>query len=300
LPAASRAGRVPAAGRARRIAPPQAAPDKRHDGFVVIPIHDVNPLRRTPWVTYAIVAINLVVLLLTPVSLGTVAGQPGPVALCRQAAFYDKYAAIPRELINEQQLRQVPTGRAVVEPGGRVACLVHKPTYRKWPALSVLWSMFLHAGWLHLLGNMLFLVIFGNNIEDRMGKLRYLIFYLACGYVAAYGFSAVYPGSSAPLIGASGAIAGILGAYLALYPRARVWSLVPFFFFLPLRLPAWIVLGLWFLLQWVYSAGIATAGAGSVAYVAHVFGFLAGCLVGLVMRAAGSGPAPRAARRPDR
>jgi membrane associated rhomboid family serine protease len=137
---------------------------------------------------------------------------------------------------------------------------------------------------------MLFLVVFGNNIEDRMGKLRYLIFYLACGYAAAYGFAVANSGSTEPLIGASGAISGILGAYLVLYPRARVWSLVPFLFFLPLRIPAWIVLGLWFLLQWMYSAGITTAGAGSVAYLAHVFGFLAGVLVGLAMRAAGGRP----------
>jgi membrane associated rhomboid family serine protease len=158
--------------------------------------------------------------------------------------------------------------------------------------------MFLHAGWLHLLGNMLFLVVFGNNIEDRMGKLLYLIFYLACGYAAAYGFAVANPSSTTPLIGASGAISGILGAYLVLYPRARVWSLVPFLFFIPLRIPAWIVLGLWFVLQWVYSAGIATPGAGSVAYLAHVFGFLAGALIGLAMRAAGAQPgsAPRRAR----
>jgi len=148
-------------------------------------------------------------------------------------------------------------------------------------------SMFLHVGWLHLLGNMLFLLIFGNNVEDRFRKIPYLIFYVACGYVAAYGFAFVHPGSVEPLVGASGAIAGVLGAYLALYPRARVWSLVPFLFFIPLRIPAWIVLGLWFLLQWAYSLGFA-AGGGGVAYVAHVFGFLAGLLVGLVVRASSS------------
>ena len=255
----------------------------------MIPVHDVNPLRRTPWVTYALVAVNFVVLLLTPVAIGTVAGQPGAAAECRQAAFYDRYAAIPRELATDQPLRLVPTGQLAVGPRG-VGCLLQRPPYRKSPPLSVLWSMFLHAGWLHLLGNMLFLVVFGNNIEDRMRKLPYLIFYLACGYVAAYGFALANPASTEPLIGASGAIAGILGAYLVLYPRARVWSLVPFLFFIPLRIPAWIVLGLWFVLQWAYSAGIATAGAGSVAYLAHVFGFLAGALVGLAIRAAGTGP----------
>jgi len=263
---------------------------------VVIPVHDVNPLRRTPWVTYALVAANVVVLLLTPVAIGLVAGQPGPAAACRQAAFYDRYAAIPRELVTDRQLRLVPAGQVAVGPGG-AGCVLQRPSYRKSPPLSVLWSMFLHAGWLHLLGNMLFLVVFGNNVEDRMRKLPYLIFYLACGYVAAYGFALVNPTSTEPLIGASGAIAGILGAYLVLYPRARVWSLVPFLFFIPLRIPAWIVLGLWFVLQWAYSAGIATAGAGSVAYMAHVFGFLFGALVGLALRAASPESGRRIGRR---
>ena len=266
---------------------------------MVLPVHDINPLRKTPWVTYLLVAVNVVVLLLTPVSLGTVWGSPGPGAECRQAAFYDRYAAIPHELVTGRQLRLVPTGQAVATQGG-VGCLVKRPWYTKWPPLSVLFSMFLHAGWLHLLGNMLFLAVFGNNIEDRLGKLPFLIFYLACGYVAAYGFAAMNASSAQPLIGASGAIAGVLGAYLVLYPRARVWSLVPFLFFIPLLIPAWLVLGLWFVLQWAYSAGITTSGAGSVAYLAHVVGFVFGALIGLVIRAAGGtpagGPATRRAR----
>src|SRR5215469_15797208 len=265
-----------------------------HHGHVVIPVHDVNPVRRTPWVTYALVAINVAILLFTPVALGTVAARPGPAALCRQAAFYDRYAAIPRELTTDRQLPLVPTGQPAGQPG---RCVVHAPTYHKSPPLSVLWSMFLHAGWLHLLGNMLFLVVFGNNIEDRMRKLPYLVFYLVSGYVAAYGFALANPGSVTPLIGASGAISGVLGAYLVLYPRARVWSLVPFLLFLPLRIPAWLVLGLWFLLQWAYSAGVMTSGAGSVAYLAHVIGFLVGVLTGLGMRAASSRSArPQQAR----
>jgi membrane associated rhomboid family serine protease len=258
---------------------------------VVIPVHDINPLRRTPWVTYGLVAINVVVLLLTPVAIGTLAAQPGAAAECKQAAFYDRYAAIPKELTTDRQLPLVPSGRATATAQG-TACLLQTPTYRKIPALSVLWSMFLHAGWLHLLGNMLFLVVFGNNIEDRMRKLPFLLFYLAAGYVAAYGFAAAYSTSTQPLIGASGAISGVLGAYIVLYPRARVWSLVPFLFFIPVRTPAWLVLGLWFGLQWVYSAGIATPGAGSVAYLAHVFGFLFGVLVGFAMRTLGPSPPP--------
>jgi membrane associated rhomboid family serine protease len=267
-------------------------------GCVVIPVHDVNPVRRTPWATYALVAINVVVFLLTPAALGTVASQPGPTALCRQAAFYDRYAAIPRELTTGRQLQLVPTGRpAAGQPSG---CVVRAPTYSKSPPLSVLWSMFLHGGWLHLLGNMLFLVVFGNNIEDRMRKLPYLFFYLACGYAAAYGFALANPASTSPLIGASGAISGVLGSYLVLYPRARVWSLVPFLLFLPLQIPAWLVLGLWFLLQWGYATGLAAPGAGSVAYLAHVFGFVAGALIGFAMRAAGGTPGPVPRRRTTR
>jgi membrane associated rhomboid family serine protease len=256
---------------------------------VVLPVHDVNPLRRTPWITYGLVAANVVVLLLTPVAISTVASQPTAAALCKQAAFYDRYAAIPRELTTDRQLSLVPSGQAAVTAHG-AGCLLQRPTYHKSPPLSVLWSMFLHAGWLHLLGNMLFLVVFGNNIEDRMRKLPFLVFYLISGYVAAYGFAAAFSTSTEPLIGASGAISGVLGAYLVLYPRAKVWSLVPFLFFIPVRTPAWLVLGLWFGLQWVYSAGIATPGAGSVAYLAHVFGFLFGVLVGLAIRALGPAP----------
>jgi membrane associated rhomboid family serine protease len=254
---------------------------------MVIPVHDINPLRHTPWVTYALVAINVVVLLLTP---GILPGSLPPAAtVCQQQAFDDHYGAIPRELVKDRPLREVVTGREVLTSRGP-ACVIGPPSYHKSPVLSVLTAMFVHAGWLHLLGNMLFLLIFGNNIEDRFGKVRYLIFYVVCGYIAAYGFAFVHPGSSAPLVGASGAIAGVLGAYLALFPRARVWSLVPFLFFIPLRIPAWLVLGLWFVLQWAYTVGGA-AGAGGVAYVAHVFGFLAGLLVGLIVRAGSSRPA---------
>ncbi|MBO0832000.1 MAG: rhomboid family intramembrane serine protease [Actinobacteria bacterium] len=260
---------------------------------MVIPVHDINPLRRTPWVTYGLVAINLVVLLLTPVAIGTFASQPGgTAATCKQAAFLDRWAAIPKELTSGHQLALVPTGQVGTNSTGQTGCVVQRPGFRKIPWLSVLWSMFLHAGWLHLLGNMLFLIVFGNNIEDRLRRLPFLIFYLACGFVAAYGFAAAYPTSTEPLIGASGAISGVLGAYIVLYPRARVWSLVPFFFFIPVRTPAWVVLGLWFGLQWVYSAGIATSGAGSVAYLAHVFGFTAGAVLGMAVRTFGPSPPP--------
>jgi membrane associated rhomboid family serine protease len=254
---------------------------------VVLPVHDVNPVRRTPWVTYGLVAANVIVLLLTPASDTSVTGTSTQAQLCSQQAFYDRYAAIPRELTTDHQLPQVATGQPGPSPN---TCVAGRPAYHKAPPLSVLFSMFLHAGWLHLLGNMLFLVIFGNNIEDRFRKVPYLLFYLFCGYVAAYGFAFANRSSVEPLIGASGAIAGVLGAYLVIYPRARVWSLVPFLFFIPVRIPAWLVLGSWFVLQWAYSAGYAASGAGSVAYLAHVFGFAAGAIIGLLVRAASPPP----------
>jgi membrane associated rhomboid family serine protease len=243
----------------------------------VIPVHDVLPTRRTPWMTYALIAVNIVIFLFTPAARTTGVQGTTVTQLCQQQAFYDRYAAIPRELVHDEQLDRVPT------PSGQV-CVAAPPTYHKVPPLSVLYSMFLHGGWLHLLGNMLFLWVFGNNVEDRMGRLRYLLFYVFCGYAAAYGFALVNADSTQPLIGASGAIAGVLGAYLVLYPRARVWSLVPLLFFIPLRLPAWLVLGLWFVLQWVYSAGYAVSEAGSVAYLAHVVGFVLCAVLALPLR----------------
>lgn len=254
----------------------------------MLPVHDLNPLRRTPWATYFLVAANVVVLLLTPGSQTSITGTTTSLAqLCSQQAFYDRYAAIPRELVTDHQLPQVATGQPGPSPD---TCYVARPSYQKAPPLSVLFSMFIHAGWLHLLGNMLFLVVFGNNVEDRFRKLPYLVFYLFCGYVAAYGFAFAFRTSVEPLVGASGAIAGVLGAYLVLWPRAKVWSLLPFLFFIPVRIPAWLVLGSWFILQWLYSAGYGVSGAGNVAYVAHIFGFVAGALVGLVVRATSPPP----------
>ncbi|GAA5187260.1 rhomboid family intramembrane serine protease [Rugosimonospora acidiphila] len=251
---------------------------------MVIPVHDVLPVRRTPWITYLLIAINVVVFLLTPAARSTDVGAAGVAQLCQQESFYDKYSAIPVELTHEQPLARVPTGAVGVGRGGAVGCVVGPPSYHKIPALSVLYAMFLHGGWLHLLGNMLFLWVFGNNVEDRLGRLRYALFYLFCGYAATYGFALASPDSSQPLVGASGAIAGVLGAYLVLYPRARVWSLVPVLLFIPLRLPAWLVLGMWFVLQWVYSAGYTVSAAGSVAYLAHVVGFVVGALFALPLR----------------
>ncbi|MFF4895553.1 rhomboid family intramembrane serine protease [Streptomyces sp. NPDC001068] len=245
---------------------------------MVIPVHDVNPVRRTPYVTYALIAANVLVFLFTPGIAGSVASGSDLAQLCHLQAFTDHYAAVPRELIHHQLPQLVPTGAVGIGRNGP-GCVVAPPGYDKSPVLSVFTAMFLHGSWLHLLGNMLFLLIFGNNVEDRMGHIRYFLFYVVCGYAAGYGFALVNDTSADPLIGASGAIAGVLGAYLVLYPRARVWVLVPFLIFLPLRLPAWLVLGFWFVLQAVYSSGEGVSDAGTVAYAAHIVGFLVGMLL---------------------
>ncbi|MDF3298463.1 rhomboid family intramembrane serine protease [Streptomyces tropicalis] len=261
---------------------------------MVIPVHDVNPVRRTPWVTYALIVVNVVVFLGTPGIAGSVAGGSPLAQLCHLQAFTEHYAAVPRELIHHRLPSLVATGATGIGPHGP-GCVLGPPGYHKSPALSVLTAMFLHGSWLHLLGNMLFLLIFGNNVEDRMGHVRYLVFYVVCGYAAGYGFALFDADSAVPLIGASGAIAGVLGAYLVLFPRARVWVLVPFLVFLPLRLPAWIVLGFWFVLQAVYSSGRGVSDTGTVAYAAHVVGFLAGMLIALPLRP-GTPPPPEPRR----
>ena len=144
---------------------------------------------------------------------------------------------------------------------------------------TIVTSMFLHGGLMHLLGNMLFLWIFGNNIEDSMGHLRFIVFYLICGIAAAFAQALQDPGSTLPMIGASGAIGGVLGGYAMLFPRAHVLVLVPLGFFMHLmRIPALLVLGLWFLLQFLYSA-MAGEQQGGVAYWAHIGGFVAGMVL---------------------
>ncbi|MBK5305215.1 MAG: rhomboid family intramembrane serine protease [Frankiaceae bacterium] len=239
---------------------------------MVLPVHDVNPTRRTPWVTYVLITINVIAFLYSPVSHHII-GESAQATQCRQVEFFDRYAAEPKEVLsNEAQ----PQRRIVLTDGERqYVCPTPEP-FEKSPFLSVLTAMFLHGGWLHLLGNLLFLYVFGNNVEDRLGRLTYLLFYLGCGYAATYGFSLFQAGSTEPLVGASGAIAGVLGAYIVLFPRAKVWSLLTFFFFLPVRLPAWLVLGTWFVLQYLYFRGAGLATGSGVAYGAHVVGFVVG------------------------
>jgi membrane associated rhomboid family serine protease len=228
----------------------------------VIPLRDANPTRRTPVVTLAIIALCGIAFAW---ELGVLTG--GDAAL---AAFLDAHGLVASRLT-------AALGRGDLLSG---------------PVLSVFTSMFLHGGWLHLLGNMLYLWIFGNNVEDRMGRLTFLLFYLFGGVVAVAGQVLVDPASDAPLIGASGAIAATLGAYIVLYPSARIQSLVFLgFFYQLIAVPAVLVLGFWFVLQVIDGVGAlgATAGAGGgVAFFAHIGGFIAGVLIAIPFRLRGA------------
>ena len=158
-------------------------------------------------------------------------------------------------------------------------------------------SMFLHGGWLHLAGNMLFLWVFGDNIEDRLGHGLYLVFYLACGVAATLAHAGMNPTSAVPAIGASGAIAGVLGAYLILFPRQRITTLIPIFIFITIReIPAIVLLGFWFVLQ-LFVGTVSLGGSiheqGGVAYFAHIGGFLTGMVLVILF----GGLRRRAARR---
>jgi len=208
----------------------------------MIPIRDHNPSGRTPYVTYALMAANILVF------LGYWPLFNDPRAL--NAFFYD-WAMVP-------------------------VLVTREGTY-----LNVLTSMFMHGGFLHLAGNMLFLWIFGDNMEDEMGHAGFLGFYLACGVGAALAQLAAAPQSTVPMVGASGAIAGVMGGYLLLFPRARVDILVIIIFFVQIiTIPAWLMLALWFAFQLIGGVGM-DAAAGGVAYWAHAGGFVVGALLTL-------------------
>jgi membrane associated rhomboid family serine protease len=224
----------------------------------VIPLRDANPTRRFPILTIVLIAACVVAFAW---ELG-VEASGGEEALGR---LFLEYGAVPARLTTALDAGDLLSGAA----------------------LSVVTSMFLHGGWLHLIGNMLYLWIFGNNIEDRFGRLGFLVFYLAGGVAAVVAQVAVDPTSPIPLVGASGAIAATLGAYLVLFPRARVLALVFLgFFYQLLEIPAVIVLGFWFVLQLIEGFGSlgASSALGGVAFFAHIGGFVAGAVVGWLVR----------------
>jgi membrane associated rhomboid family serine protease len=245
---------------------------------MVLPLRDLNPTKRVPVVTLLIIALNIFVYF---------ALQPHGDAQESNRFVYD-HAVIPCEIVHGHPLTQkqiaigscsvsdrdvlVQTNRGLVRvPAEPLA--PHKNVY-----LSVIVSMFLHANLFHLLGNMLFLWIFGNNVEDHLRPFSYLLFYFAAGIVATVAFIAVNADSVSPLVGASGAIAGVMGAYLIWFPRARILSVVLPLFFFPFYLPAAVVLAVWFVTQFF------TDPNTGVAWVAHVSGFAFGALIALALR----------------
>lgn len=217
----------------------------------MIPLKDDNPTEITPVVTITFIVICSLVFIyefmLPPQS---------------SEMFVYMYGAIPSVVFGHVQLPPE---------------LVALPAYG-----TLISSMFLHGGWMHLIGNMLYLWIFGNNIEDVMGHGKFIVFYLVCGVLAALSHAVIDPQSEIPMVGASGAIAGVLGAYLLLYPRAKVLVLVPYGFMGTFYIPAVVVLGLWFLMQ-LFSGGMSLGHeGGGVAFFAHIGGFIAGMvLIGL-------------------
>ena len=219
----------------------------------MFPIRDHNPSDRTPFVTWALIGINVAIFLSYFPSLS--GSEP------QLMAFFDRWALIPAE------------------------------TLQGMDGHTLLTSMFLHGGWMHLIGNMLFLFIFGDNLEDLLGHLGFLGFYLASGLAAAAGQILADPGSSVPMVGASGAIAGVMGGYLLMFPKARIDVLVLIIFLIKIfTIPAWLMLGIWFALQLVNGLAMDVAGGG-VAYWAHAGGFAAGLVLMLPAFLRRGGPA---------
>lgn len=212
----------------------------------MIPYKDDNPTIRFPIITIILIVINTIVFLFQ-ISSGDDSN----------AVVYT-YGVIPYRLLHGNEVMGTPI------------------------AVNLLTAMFLHGGFLHLAGNMLYLWIFGNNIEDRLGILRFIIFYLLCGVIATYAHALSDPSSMLPMIGASGAISGIIGAYLVLFPRAKIHTLIFFGFFIQvIKVPAVIVIGFWIVLQFI--SGLLSKGlygdGGGVAWFAHIGGFLAGVIL---------------------
>ena len=230
----------------------------------MIPLYDRNPTRRFPIVTVSLIAACFVVFLY---ELSITMGGGGDAALER---FFDTWGAVP----------------------SKITASIDSGSYVSQATLGIVTSIFLHGGWLHILGNMLYLWIFGNNVEDRLGRVGFLLFYLVGGIVAALTQVAIDPQSTQPLVGASGAIAAALGAYIVLFPGARILSLVFLgFFYQLLNVPALVILGFWFVLQLISGFGSlgGDTASGGVAFFAHIGGFAFGMVVGVLIRVGGAG-----------
>jgi membrane associated rhomboid family serine protease len=224
----------------------------------MFPYRDDNPTLASPVATFVLIAVNLAMWIF-------VQGMGAEPILSRSVC---ELGLIPGEFLG-----LVPQG-ATVPMGPRTACVLGDE--HTW--FTPLTSMFLHGGWFHLIGNMWFLWVFGNNVEDSMGRIRYFLFYIICGLAAAASQTLVNPGSAVPMVGASGAISGVMGAYVVLYPKVRVHMLVILGIFITrIVVPAYLMLGYWFLLQLV-GGGLAS-GEGGVAFWAHAGGFVAGAVL---------------------
>jgi membrane associated rhomboid family serine protease len=211
----------------------------------MFPLKDDIPSSRWPIVTVVLIVVNVLIFLWEKLNF-----------LGFEATIW-KWGLVPYEFIHKVEL----TSGAPVSP-----------------VANVFSSMFMHGGFLHLGGNMLYLWIFGDNVEDQLGHFRFILFYLLAGVVAALSFTYLFPNSRVPLVGASGAIAGVLGAYILRFPRARVYTLIFLGFFIQVvRIPALIVLGFWFIIQLLNAgASFAVAATSGTAWFAHVGGFVAG------------------------
>jgi membrane associated rhomboid family serine protease len=225
----------------------------------MIPIRDENPTLKPPIATYVLIGMNAVVWAAVQ---GFGAAQPLAESLCL-------YGLIPGDLLNT-----VPDG-TTFPIGAGLACTITGDG----EFTSLLSSMFMHGSWLHIIGNMLFLWVFGDNVEDVMGPGRFVLFYVLCGLAAAGAQIATDPSSTVPMVGASGAIGGVMGAYAILFPRARVHLLIILVFYVTtVSVPAVLMLGYWFLLQLL--SGVASANVkGGIAFWAHVGGFVAGVVL---------------------
>lgn len=236
------------------------------------PIHDDNPTRRTPVITFTIIGLNVLVHLwsahLTPVEQQVLAYRYGFVPARILQLSQGKPLLVPLHEVKVHWLwgPYVPERTIQLDPDSRQV------------GMSLITCMFLHGGGLHLIGNMWFLWLFGNNVEDRLGAVRYLLLYLGGGLIASLSHWAVTPHSLIPVIGASGAVAAVLGAYAITWPRARVSVLAVLIIFIRvIDVPAWFVLGIWFITQVLAgNASLGEASLGGVAWWAHVGGFLAG------------------------
>ena len=231
----------------------------------MFPIRDDNPTFQTPYTTYALIAANIVVWVF-------VQGLGSDPALARSLC---ELALIPGEL-----LQTVDEG-TIIRVSQTMGCELGGES--SW--VTPLTSMFMHGGWMHIIGNMWFLWVFGDNVEDAMGSVRFAVFYVLSGLAAAAAQIIADPSSAVPMVGASGAIGGVMGAYILLYPRVRVHMLIFLGFFITtIGVPAIVMLGYWFVVQLL--SGVATAGAtgGGVAFWAHVGGFVAGAVLIYVFR----------------